>query len=81
MVYIRPQLNDSDLRPGESLFSLACAKRGLDPAHTSYVTLASRYLGSSEDLSLKEIEKRLGTDWQNVVVRLFNKLIYTVTVM
>ena len=69
MVYVKRELNDSDLCPGESLFGRACAEYGLDPAHTSYVTLASRYLGSHEDLTLAEIERRLGSDWQNKVVR------------
>ena len=66
---IQRELNDTDLCPGESLFSRACDKHGLDPKHTSYITLASEYLGFNRDLSLAEIEMKLGKDWQNVVVR------------
>jgi hypothetical protein len=62
------ELNDSDLLPGESLFSKACSKYGLDPERTSYVQLACAYLGE-EAMTLAEIERRLGDDWTRKIVR------------
>ena len=57
-----------DISP-ESLFAEACRRMGLDYRKTSYVILASRFLGSKVDLSQDEIQKRIGKeDWQDYII-------------
>ena len=59
-----------DIAP-DSLFANAC--RALDSKlnyrKTSYVTLASRFLGSKVDLSQEELQRRIGKeDWHDYVI-------------